>query len=95
MNLRNFSRYSAANPHLIDDLIDTYVTWREECSAVSIAYATWLKATPDARDEAYAVYVATVDREEQAAAEYRLLVERLQSMPQTRVPDSQMNCGTA
>lgn len=79
MNLKNFTRYSD-NP-LVDDLIDSYVSWREQCSAVSIAYLTWVEAVPEDRDDAYAAYVATVDREERAAADYRLLVERLQVSP--------------
>jgi hypothetical protein len=61
---------------LIDRLMDEYVCWREECSAVAAAYARWDQATREEQPLAFGAYVAALDREERAAAVYRQLVDR-------------------
>lgn len=77
MKLKKSSR-SAAAPYLVDEMMDCYVTWREESTAVAAAYQAWRRATRDERWLGYAAYVAALDREERAAGEFRLLVEQVQ-----------------
>jgi hypothetical protein len=60
---------------LIDAVMDGYITWREESAAVEAAYHTWRRAAADQRTVAFESYFAALDREEQAASEYRRLVE--------------------
>jgi hypothetical protein len=60
---------------LIDAVMDGYVHWREESAAVEAAYRSWRQAAPDERAIAFDTYSAALDREEDAASEYRRLVE--------------------
>jgi hypothetical protein len=62
---------------LVDALIDVYVSWREECAAVTRAYEDWTAAEPGDGKLAYGAYVAALDREEKAAATYRGLVAQI------------------
>jgi hypothetical protein len=68
---------SKATPHtLIDDLMDAYQGWCEESAAVDSAYQRWsVASSPDAAD-AFATYVAALDREERASGEYARLFAR-------------------
>jgi hypothetical protein len=59
-----------------DDLIDTYVAWREECTRVESAYRRWHVAAGAERRLAFAAWLAALDGEDHAAAVYRTLVER-------------------
>ena len=74
MNLKRSSSVSTIS-ELIDAVMDGYVNWREESAAVEAAYHTWRGASPDQRTLAFDDYFAALDREEQAASEYRRLVE--------------------
>jgi hypothetical protein len=60
-----------------DALVDRYVDWREECSAVRVAYERWYQS--DRRDSAtaFAAYGAALDREERAGDAYAELVRRV------------------
>ncbi|MGH2885557.1 MAG: hypothetical protein ACRDPA_23120 [Solirubrobacteraceae bacterium] len=60
---------------LIDAVMDGYVTWREESAAVEAAYRAWRGAPTAQREIAFDDYFSALDREEQAASEYRRLVE--------------------
>ena len=73
----NRKRSSAVLPisDLIDAVMDRYVTWREQSAAVEAAYHTWRDASHDQRTVAFEHYFAALDREEEAASEYRRLVE--------------------
>ena len=55
---------------LADALIDLYVAWREECSAVQLAYEQWRVASNYNREAAFAAYNAALDREERASDMY-------------------------
>jgi hypothetical protein len=55
-------------PLLVDDFIDTYVSWREACTDVEDAYASWLEAEDVDRALAFVAYHAALDREEHAAS---------------------------
>src|SRR5689334_903416 len=47
-----------------DALIDLYIAWREECSAVQLAYERWREAAQEDREAAFAAYNLALDREE-------------------------------
>jgi len=55
---------------VIDDLMEMYVEWREECVGLDSAYQRWLSVPVAERDLAFAAYQAALDREEQASAVY-------------------------
>jgi hypothetical protein len=61
----------------IDELLHSYVSWREECRAVSQAYQWWTAADRAERGAAYAVYSAALEREEHAARTYARHSERV------------------
>ncbi len=56
---------------LIDAVMDGYVAWRESSAGVAVAYERFRHAVADGRRLAYATYLAALDQEEGAAAEYR------------------------
>lgn len=61
----------------IDELLERYVSWREECQAVATAYHWWTHARRGERLLTYAGYLAALDREEVAAHFYANDVERV------------------
>lgn len=58
----------------VDDLIEDYITWREACAAVDVAYERWTQAAPQEREIEFLVYTVALDREEHAALTYQLSV---------------------
>ena len=66
--------------HLVDALIEHYVSWREECAAVASSYENWNRAESGDRVLAFSAYVAALDREELAAASYRRLIAEIAQM---------------
>ena len=58
----------------VDELIDDYVSWREACAAVAASYENWECSERRDKKLAFGVYVAALDREEQAAAAYQRAV---------------------
>ena len=64
------SRREAIRELVVDVLLTDYVSWREECAAVSMAYRRWTDAGPARRSGAYEEYLAALDREELAADAY-------------------------
>ena len=66
-----------------DALINLYVEWREECSAVELAYERWREASKDERAAAFAAYITALDREERASDVYAdLIAQATLSAPQ-------------
>jgi len=57
--------------------MDRYAEWREECEAVHKAYERWTGSERAVRALAYAAYRAALDREEKAAAVYRVAAAQL------------------
>jgi hypothetical protein len=57
-------------PELIDDLLDAYVDWREECGAVRDAYERWSSGSERDHSLTFAAYRAALDREQQASLVY-------------------------
>lgn len=66
-----------ARRRLVDEVIDAYVDWREECIFVWDAYRRWSGASRDDAVLAFAAYAAALDREERASAFYAGRVGRL------------------
>jgi hypothetical protein len=62
---------------LVDELMDLYVSWLEECAAVTASYESWRASERRDNQLAFSAYIAAVDREEHAAATYRGAVERI------------------
>jgi hypothetical protein len=56
---------------LIDQIADSYLSWREECYALDAAYARWARAESEDRAAAYAAYRAQLELEEHAARCYQ------------------------
>jgi hypothetical protein len=54
----------------VDELLERYVSWREECCAVDLSYRRWGDSGVSEGQLAYAGYLAALDREEQAARVY-------------------------
>jgi hypothetical protein len=67
----------AARERLADEVIETYVYWRETCVAVERTYADWCRTPRRERRLAHAVHVSALDREECAAHAHREAVERV------------------
>ncbi len=62
---------------LVDEAVDAYVDWREECLVVWDAYGRWTGApTVDAR-LAFVAYTAALEIEEQACAVYSSVIRRI------------------
>jgi hypothetical protein len=70
-------RDTALGRWAIDELLGSYISWREECYAVRLAYERWIASDRGERGLAYAAYVAALDGEEHAARTYAHRVERV------------------
>jgi hypothetical protein len=81
ISLNRTSRSAPGGSHLVDAVIDGYVTWREESAAVQATYEHWQRVSRDERAAAFDGYVAALDREELTASAYRRLVERAAAQP--------------
>ena len=77
---------------LADRLMDAYLSWREACLRVSDAYGYWKRDTELDATIACAVYMAALDQEERAAAEYAALIRRTghHVVSNTTVPRSRL-----
>ncbi len=62
---------------LVDEVLDAYDEWFEECVRVRNAYARWSGASRAEAAVAFAAYASELDREERAADRFRALVGRL------------------
>jgi hypothetical protein len=73
------SSSSAGRRHrqCIDDMVDDYVSWREACVAVTVSYENWQCSPRSDQKLAFSVYVAALDREEQAAMGYQRALTRV------------------
>jgi hypothetical protein len=64
----------------IHELVERYISWREESCSVRIAYEEWASSGRDERRLAYAGYLAALDQEEQAARAYAGHVDRIRRL---------------
>ena len=62
---------------LVDELIDAYVDWCDACAQVNDAYRFWSLKTGPRDRVGFALYMAALDAEEQAAGAYAALVTRV------------------
>lgn len=58
----------------LDDMLARYIDWREEAASSRDAYQHWLIAPPAEADQRFAAYLASLEREECAAAQYAAAV---------------------
>jgi hypothetical protein len=65
---------------LVDEAIERYVNWREECGAVKATYECWSRAPREERIISFATCIAALDREECAARAYASAIQRLSSV---------------
>ena len=72
-------RSTQAPGHVVDEFLETYIHWREECERVRSAYARWAHADASERASAFAVYRAALDREESAAHWHSQSAERVRA----------------
>lgn len=64
----------------VDAMLERYVSWREECHAVWLAYQRWADSDRCERRLAHAAYLAALDREEHAARTYADHIEHVRRM---------------
>lgn len=62
---------------IVDEMIDDYASWREACAAVAVSFENWRCSDPPDQNRAFSVYVAALDREEQAAVTYQRVVAQV------------------
>jgi hypothetical protein len=62
---------------LVDEAMDAYVDWREECAAVWDAYDRFARAPVADAPLAFSAYRAALDREECASRAYADLMARM------------------
>jgi hypothetical protein len=62
--------YTSFHRSAIDELLEGYVSWRETCHAVWLAYERWIGSDRGERRLTYAAYLAALDGEERAAHTY-------------------------
>ncbi len=62
-----------------DQLIDSYVCWREACAGVRLSYDRWSGSRGHAGRLFFLAYAAALEQEEQAARVYQLWVERVRA----------------
>jgi hypothetical protein len=67
----------AAATLLVDEMIECYVAWREERTAVRAGYGRWSRAARADRAICFAAYTAALDREGFAAERYAASVKRV------------------
>jgi hypothetical protein len=68
---------SDADTQLIDEAMDAYVEWREECVAVWDAFARRANAPGTDDATAFSAYRAALDREECASNAYAVVLARI------------------
>jgi hypothetical protein len=62
---------------LVDEAMDAYAGWRDQCSAVELAYCHWSTARGHDAAVWYTAYSAALDHEERAAERYARLIRRV------------------
>jgi hypothetical protein len=76
MNLKRAPRDRHPRLEFLDALMDSYVHWRDESRAVAESYGKLHSAAAPDRAAAFEDYLAALDREEDAACDYRRVVEQ-------------------
>jgi hypothetical protein len=71
----------------IDELLELYCEWREECATVQVAYESSCLAPPEDRALAHTAYLAALDREAAGARMYGEQISRVSSRFAAASPD--------
>jgi hypothetical protein len=74
---------------IVDDAVDAYIYWREECSAVRKAYRLWTVSSSAGAALAFGAYESALDREERAATVHAGLLRRVSHLMQADLARSQ------
>jgi hypothetical protein len=74
---------------LVDELVEVYVDWRETCARVDDADRSWANEPARGDRVAFALYIAALDAEEQAAKVYAELVRRADKLPWSKDPPAE------
>jgi hypothetical protein len=69
--------FEATSERLVDEVIESYVCWREACAGVVFAYDRWQTARYGERKLHGAAHGAALDREQHAALMYAQAIARL------------------
>lgn len=67
---------TSVDDEVLDDLIDTYVDWREQSCSVWLAYGRWSDAPPGEAPLRFAAYLAELDQEHRACDAYEEAIVR-------------------
>jgi hypothetical protein len=62
---------------LVKKVMDAYLSWREQCVAVRVAYSQWVAAQAGDSALSYEEYSAALDREQRASELYASLSRRI------------------
>jgi hypothetical protein len=62
---------------LVKKATDAYLSWREQCIVVRVAYSHWVAARAGDSALRYEAYSAALDREERASELYASLTRRI------------------
>jgi hypothetical protein len=68
------------NGRRVNQAMDAYAGWRDQCSATERVYRGWASARGADADVWYAAYSAALDREERAAERYAETLRRIGSL---------------
>jgi hypothetical protein len=77
--------YSRTRAELIDEIVERYLDWREQCIAVAETYERWSNGSIANRNLAFEVYKAALDLEEHASLIYAERVNRFEDQLTSRV----------
>jgi hypothetical protein len=76
---------SQIRAELIDEMVERFVDWREQCIAVAESYERWSNGSIANRKLAFEVYKAALDLEEHASLIYAERVSRFEDQLTSRV----------
>jgi hypothetical protein len=63
---------------LVDDVLDSYVEWREDAASAADAYTRWSSAPTDEKGLRFGAYTAALDQEQTAASAYAHSISELE-----------------
>jgi hypothetical protein len=64
--------------HLVDEMLDSYIRWRDSTTAVADAYRRWSDAPREEMHRWYLGYTASLDQEQAAARRYELAITQVE-----------------
>jgi hypothetical protein len=73
---RDLQGATGVDQNVLEDVIDTYVDWREQSRGVWLAYGRWSQAPPEDATLRFAAYLAELDREHRACDVYEEAIVR-------------------